>query len=288
MAFFDTIKNIDRRIIFLFIALAVIIPLLFNVIFPERISPIVAAIFNKIESLPEGSRVLMSLDYDPSTIPEQQPMVDAIMYHCCERNLKLYIMALWPTGQNLADEAIERIITTHFPDKKYGVDYVHLGYKAGNQGLINVIITDMKKMYTTDVHGTRIDDISLMEDVRNLKNMDLIAAFGGGTPGLKEWILFAGDPGNIPVIGGVTAVSAPLLYPYYPNQMLGMMGGIKGAAEYEAELLRHYPDFAELEHGGLEMMGPQAVAHIVIMLFIIIGNVTFFIDRRRKARAERE
>lgn len=286
MAFFDTIRSIDRRIIFLFIALSVIIPLLFNVIFPERISPIVQAIFDKLESLPEGSRVLISLDYDPSTIPEQQPMVDAILYHCCKRNHKLYIMALWGTGQNLADETIGRMINGYFPEKVYGEDYVHLGYKAGNQGLINVIITDMKKMYTTDVNGTQIDSIPMMRDVRSLKNMDLIAAFGGGFPGLKEWILFAGDPGNIPVAGGVTAVSAPLLYPYYPNQMLGMMGGIKGAAEYESEMIKVYPDFGELPHGGLEMMGPQAVAHIVIMLFIIIGNVTFFIERRRKAKAE--
>ncbi|MCP4709580.1 MAG: hypothetical protein GY869_13215, partial [Planctomycetes bacterium] len=109
MSFFNTIKTIDRRIIFVFIALSVIIPLLFNVIFPERISPIVQKIFDKVESLPEGSRVLISLDYDPSTIPEQQPMVDAILYHCCKRNHKLYIMALWGTGQNLADETIGRI-----------------------------------------------------------------------------------------------------------------------------------------------------------------------------------
>jgi hypothetical protein len=281
MSFFDTIKNIDRRIIFLFIAFSVIVPLLFNVVFPEKLSPIVGKIFDKIESLPEGSRVLISLDYDPSSAPEQQPMVDAIIYHCCARNLRLYIMALWPPGQNIASTTIERIIVKHFPEKVHGEDYVHLGYKAGNEGLINVIITDMKKMYTTDAAGTVIDSIPAMRDVRNLKNMDLIVAFGGGKPGLKEWILFAGDPGNIPVAGGVTAVSAPLLYPYYPNQMLGMMGGIKGAAEYEAEMSRHYEGFAQMKHPGLEMMGPQAVAHVVIMLFIIIGNITFFIDRKR-------
>ncbi len=281
MSFFDAIKNVDRRIIFLCIALSVIIPLLFHVIFPEKLTPIVGNIFEKIESLPEGSRVLLSLDYDPSSAPEQQPMVDAIIYHCCVRNLKLYIMALWAPGQNIASATIERLIKGKFPEKVYGEDYVHLGYKAGSEGLINVIITDIKKMYTTDANGTKIDDIPAMRDVRNLKNMDLIVAFGGGKPGLKEWILFAGDPGNIPVAGGVTAVSAPLLYPYYPNQMLGMMGGIKGAAEYEAELSRRYPGFAKMPHPGLEMMGPQAVAHVVIILFIIFGNITYFLERRR-------
>ena len=288
MAFIDTITKIDRRIIFLSIALSVIIPLMFHYIPPERISPIVANIYEKIESLPEGSRVLISLDYDPSSAPEQQPMVDAIIYHCCRRNLRLYIMALWAPGQNIASETIERIIKGHFPDKVYGEDYVHLGFKAGNEGLINVIITDMKKMYTTDAKGAAIDDIPAMQDVRNLKNMDLIVAFGGGKPGLKEWILFAGDPGNIPVAGGVTAVSAPLLYPYYPNQMLGMMGGIKGAAEYESELARRDEGFAKMRHPGLEMMGPQAVAHVVIMLFIVIGNVAYFIERKRQANKAME
>ena len=97
------------------------------------------------------------------------------------------------------------------------------------------------------------------EPIRNLRSFDLIFSFGGGTPGLKEWILFAGDPGNIPIAGGVTAVQAPLMYPYYPAQMLGMMGGIKGAAEYESELMKNYPRFGgdDYSRPGLEMMGPR-------------------------------
>ena len=59
------------------------------------------------------------------------------------------------------------------------------------------------------------------------------------------------------------------------------MGGIKGAAEYEAELMRRYPQFKDKSHPGIDMMGPQAVAHVVIMLFIIIGNVAYFATRRR-------
>ena len=63
--------------------------------------------------------------------------------------------------------------------------------------------------------------------------------------------------------------------------MLGLMGGIKGAAEYEAELMRRYPQFKDRSHPGIDMMGPQAVAHVVIMLFIVIGNIAYFTVRRR-------
>ncbi|MBI5868317.1 MAG: hypothetical protein HZB43_08540 [candidate division Zixibacteria bacterium] len=208
--FLQKMQAIDRRVIFLFIGLAVALPLLFHVVFTEKITPIVGAIYDRIENLPEGSKVLISFDYSPSTVPEIQPMVDAVIRHGATKKVKIYIMGLWATGQNIADETINRILKPEFPDYQYGEDFVNLGYKSGNQGLINVILTDMKKMYTTDVHGTAIDSIPMMVPIRNLKNFDLILSFGGGFPGMKEWVLFAGDPGRIPVAGGVTAVSASL------------------------------------------------------------------------------
>ena len=287
MAWHDSIKSIDRRVIFLFIALSVILPLIFNITFTEKASPIVKNIFDKVESLPAGSRVLVSLDYGPSTFPEIQPMTDALVRHFNERKLKIYYMCLWATGQNLTTLTVDSVQTREFPDRVYGVDYVNLGYKAGNEGLINVLLTDMKKMYSTDVHGTYINDIPLMKDVRNLTSFDLIVSLGGGSPGIKEWVLFAGDPGNIPVAGGSTAVQAPLLYPYWPNQLLGLMGGIKGAAEYESELIKKIPAYQDRSHPGIKMMGPQAVAHIVIMIFIIIGNIAFFAERSQAKREGR-
>lgn len=288
MGFFENIANIDRRVIFLFIGFAVIIPVLLSFSCREEATPIVQSIFDKIESLPEGSKVLMSFDYGPSTVPEVQPMVDAFLRHCCEKNLKIYMMALWGTGHNLISESMEDIIKEEFPHKVYGLDYVNLGFKAGQQGLINVILTDLKKMYTTDALGSEIDAVPMMVDIRNLKSFDLILSLGGGFPGIKEWVLFGGDPGNIPVAGGATAVSAPLLYPYYPRQLLGLLGGIKGAAEYESALIKGYPKFKTYSHPGIDMMGPQTVAHIVIVLFIVVGNITFFIGRKREEGEKRE
>ncbi len=281
MPLYDRIKQIDRRIIYVFIALAVIIPLLFKISFTEKASPIVQRIFNKIEEMPEGSRVLLSFDYAPSTAPEIQPMADALIRHILERNQKLYLMALWAPGHNIVSETIDNIIKPEFPQKEYGEDFLNLGFKAGNEGLIAVILTDMKKMYTTDVRGIDIDSLPMMRGVNNLRSFDLILSLGGGKPGIKEWVLFAGDPGQIPVAGGATAVSAPNLYPYYPNQLLGLMGGMKGGAEYESELMTRYPKYRLKSHPGIDLMGPQAITHLVIMIFIVIGNITYFIGRRR-------
>ncbi len=288
ITFIEKMQAIDRRVIFLLIALAVIIPMALKLVIPVRTSPIVQAIFDKIEELPSGSKVLLSFDYGPATVPENQPMGDGLARHCMIRGHNLYMMAVWATGEAQGNITIDNVITKEFPDAVYGEDYIQLGYKAGNQGLINAIFTDLKGMYTTDANGVDINAFKMMKGVDALPDFDLILCIGSGKPGLKEWVQFAGDRGDIPVSGGVTAVEAPLLYPYYPKQLLGLMGGMQGAAEFEAALVHKYPQYEDVSSGAMILMGPQTVAHLVIIAFVIIGNIGFFVLRRREKRSRTE
>ncbi len=274
----------DRRVVFLMIALSVIVPMVFHLPGVVATSPIVQVIFDKIESLPPGSNVLISYDYGPATVPENQPMADALTRHCLVKDLKLFMMAVWATGERQAQLTIDSVIVKEFPDKVYGEDYLHLGFKAGNQGLINALYQNIKGMYTTDVQGTDIKTFPIMEGIENLRSMDLILCIGSGKPGLKEWVQFAGDRGNIPISGGVTAVEATLLYPYYPRQLLGFMGGLQGAAEFEKALIKSYPQFSETSTTAVQYMGPQTIAHLVIIILIVVGNVIYFVTRKQTER----
>lgn len=278
-------RDIDRRIIFLFVFLAVTSAVIFQIEFEETPTLIVQKVFDKIETMPSGSKVLISYDFDPAMKPEVFPMANAFVRHCLARKHKIYFMSLWPQGQALMTETITEVLKPEFPEVEYGTDYIMLGYKAGNEGVLNVIITDFRKMYSTDAHNTDINDIPLFNDVKSAKDMDLILPIGGGKPGPKEWILFVGDPGNVPVAPGLAAVVAPLIYPYYPKQVIGLLGGVKGAAEYETILKSKYERFENMPTPALRMMGPQTLAHIVIMAFIVIGNISFFVSRRRGSDA---
>lgn len=288
---FSRLGSLDRRWIFLFIAVSVTIPLLLQRPAPVPPSPIVRTLFDAVEKLPPGSRVLLSLDYGPSTVPENDPMAQAVARHCLSRDLKLYLMTIWATGPPLITNLLEQVVKAEFPDKVYGVDYVNLGYKVGNQGLIQALTSDFKGQYTADAgwgdaHPSRpIDQIPMMKPIRTVADMDLIIGIGSGKPGLKEWVQFAGDPAGVPVGGGVTAVEAPLLYPYYnAGQLEGLMGGLLGAAEYEALLTQKYPRFTERAQTALIRMFPQTVAHMVIIAFVLIGNISFFVLRRAERK----
>jgi hypothetical protein len=273
-------KEVGRRTIFLFIAIAVAAPIIFQITFEEKATPVVEALFDKIESLPAGSRVLISFDFDPAMAPEVQPMANAISRHCLNNGHRVVFMSLWATGQSLMTTTLDEVILPEFPEKVDGVDYVNIGYKAGNEGVLNVIVSDFKKMFATDVNSVPLDSTEIFRDLRSCRDLDLIIALGGGRPGPKEWVLFVGDPADVPVGVGVAAVVAPQLYPYYPQQIVGILGGVKGAAEYETELVQTQERFADMETPGLRMMGPQTLAHVVIMAFIVIGNIAFFRSRK--------
>ena len=71
---------------------------------------------------------------------------------------------------------------------------------------------------------------------------------------------------HIRMIAGVTAVSAPEYYPYLQTgQLQGLLGGMAGAAEYEA-LVKH-PALA------MRGMDAQSLAHLFIAFLIILGNL---------------
>lgn len=282
--------TIDRRWIFLLMGIAVMIPILVKMQFPEYPSPLVKAVFNKIESLPPGSKVLMPMDYDPGSAPELKPMATALTWHCAKRGLKIYFMALWPLGQQMIDDTIDSVIKADFPDYQYGRDYVNLGFKPGNEGVIKVIVSNIKELYTTDARGTSLNDIPMTRNLTDIRDMDLILNVSAGYPGTKEWVQYAATPLDIPIAGGCTGVQAPLLYPYIPNQLFGLLGAIKGAAEYEAALEKAYPD----EYGrnpdgtpnekyrqGIQRMGPQLIAHCLILFLIIAGNIIMMLGRKR-------
>src|SRR5262247_4277578 len=109
MTFSERMLRIDRRIIFLVIGLCTLLPLLYPVGLPIKTSQEVRGVYDYIESLPEGSVFLLSLDFDPSSKPELYPMSIALLRHAFRKNLKVVGMTLWPAGTGLAETAFAQI-----------------------------------------------------------------------------------------------------------------------------------------------------------------------------------
>jgi len=285
----ETLRTLDRRWIFLLLLWSVLIPIYFIGVtgrtFPEVPSVLARATFDEIDRLSPGDSVLLAFDYDPASEGELGPMATAFVRHAAEKKLRMYFMTLWPIGPQMIDSTIAKVITADFPELAYGRDYVNLGYKSGYEAVIKVIVTNLRELYTTDSRGTGMQEIPMMEGITNIQQMKLIINVSAGYPGTKEWVQYASTPfPQVRLVAGATGVQSPLLYPYVPRQLPGLLGAIKGAAEYEKLVVDAYlganphPKYLE----ALRRMGPQLVAHLLIMTLIVLANVVFFVDGRRK------
>jgi len=284
---FILLGSLDRRIIFLIVGLSVLIPLIQPewVNFPIRPTPESQIVFDEINKLNAGDKILLSFEYGPSTKPEIHPMAIAILKHLYAKNIQVYGFALWPDGNFMSTEAFSEVSDDY--DKKYGVDYVNLGYKPGGEAVIKGIASDIRTLYTVDLQGTSINDIPMMKDVVNIEDFDFVFSLSAGFPGSKEWVQYACDPKNIPLSTGCTSIQVTDIMPYVENdQIRGILAGMPGAAEYEslveAELQKMEIAGKPGEASG--MMAAQSIAHVVIVLFIIFGNISYFITRKKNRK----
>jgi hypothetical protein len=273
MTVWDRLLRIDRRWIFLCIALAVLVPFLTNLKFrPGTPSPATQSLYEYIESLPPRSVVMLSFDYGPAAMPEMQPMAVALIRQCLGRHLRVLAMALNPQGTQMADDAFRAVA----PGLKarYGTDYANLGFKPGYTAVIMAMGSSFLGTYPQDTRGTPVGALPVMKGIKNFDQVSLVHVLASSSSP-DSWIAFAHQRFHVTVSLGITAVMATDYYPFLQShQVVGMLNGMRGAAEYEVLVRR--PD-----RGALGMSS-QSVAHLVIMLFVLIGNVGYFAGRRAR------
>lgn len=280
--FWQRLMAIDRRVIFLAVGIAVSAPFFLPISPKIHVSPEVQSLYDALAELPAGSKVLLPFDYDPPSAPELQPMAIAAITYCFEHDLKMVIMGLWPQGPQQANLALgdllegqtDDVVTFKGKTFTYGVDWVNLGFQEGREFVIQRMGSSFAAAFPRDYRGTPVEEIPLMRGVTNFNNVDFVFNLSSGYPGTIEWVQLAGDRFHARIGAGNTAVQAPMVYPYYrAGQLTGILGGMKGAAEFEA--------LVGVEGGfGTRAMLSQTFAHAIIIFFIIVGNIAFFVGGR--------
>lgn len=279
------LMQLDRRWIFLLVAVGTAIPILYPIGFKVTTTPTVENIFDRIEAMSPDDVVLVSFDYGPSTAPENDPMADAVLRHCFSRGVKVIVLSLFPIGGiTMSDQSLARVLPD-FPDLRPGIDYAHLGYKSGAQATMKQMGQNIHNIFPNDRYGTPLEQVPLLSAVRNFNDMDLVVSMATGTIG-EWWANLINAQFGIPVAVGCTAVSAPKYFAYIQaGQMVGIMGGLKGASEYESLVMSHYPATKEIYgraglYTAVKGMDAQTIIHTLILAFIILGNVAYFSSRR--------
>ena len=291
----DSIKNIliklgqiDRRFIFLLIGLSVLIPLLkpgwVNV--PIKTTSNSKIVFDELNNLKAGDRVLVSFEYGASTKPEIHPMSVAVLQHLFSNEVKVYTVPLWPEGLMMAKFALEEVLSSNLFQVEEHIDYVSLPYKAGGEIIIRGIATDMRSIFTQDVNNILLKDIPMMNNVNNITDFDFVFDLSAGVPGNAEWVQFACDEYNIPLSSGCTSIMVTDAIPYVESgQIRGILAGMPGAAEYEQMVFKYLNESKNIPVApgkATSRMSAQSIAHLLMVIFILFGNISYYLIRRKK------
>ncbi len=276
----NTAGTNDRRmdyVLYILIIMCVAYAIISPIGLPIPISKETQVLYDFVDTIPSGKTVYIGFDYYASSLAEMEPAAIALIRHCFSRDIKVLSAGITAESGSLLERAMD-VVLPDFPDKKYGEDWVNLGYKGSGNVFFEAMGVDIINAANgVDFYGKRLEAMPLMQEVKSLKDVALAASIGSLGEGLSVYVKMIGVPLGVPVTGACFAVSIPESMPLFQSgQLTGMLAGMKGAAEYEQ--LINTPGTATVG------MDAQSLTHLLIVLFVIVGNVQYFLSKRKEAR----
>ncbi len=280
-----TLQNIDRRIIYglLFIILCwtTYKPLDLPITPTQNAKRLYAA----VEACPDDKVVFIMGFWGFGTQGENWPQFEALVYHCLKSGKKLAFMGADPLSIQLYNQIVEdmsaKVYKKYRREAKYGEDWINFGYKAPPVGPGAVtayyvgFAQDVRTFVGKDHRDKDIASYPIMKNVRTANDFYLIFEVAAGNEGIYNWVGVIKPRHPKPLYGGaVTAIVAPDAYPYVNSgQLVALIDGARGAAEYE-KLIEH-------EGRGYRMATALSFGHLLIFVLLLLGNIGFFISRRK-------
>ncbi|MFB3910043.1 MAG: hypothetical protein ACE15D_16760 [Candidatus Eisenbacteria bacterium] len=276
LSILERLQKVDRRLLYTLVFVGVTLP--FYVGWPSvdiQVSPEVEAAFQTIDAIPPHSYpLLISFDYDPASAAELTPMAEAVLRHAFSRGIRVLAISLQYTGQGagIASQVLPKIAAEFGAQKD--VDWAFLGFQPNALVAMLQMGEDFRRTFPVDYYGTPVEQIPLMRPIQNYDQIPAVFSLASTAVG-ESWAIYPGSRYNLTVLLGVTAVYTADIQPFYQSgQVSGVLGGLKGAAEYEKRIDR----IAD----GTNGMRSQKLVHYMIIVFIVIGNIGYFAMRRGK------
>jgi hypothetical protein len=284
-------KSLSRRLIYLLVAVSLSFPLLSGLILRPAQMKTAEDSYALVEALSptEEKFVLISMDFGPSTSAENGPQTKTLIEHLMRRRIKFGVITTYPYATPFLDSyplEVAKNLNAQDPTQawKYGIDWVNLGFQPGGfimiQGLAKA--SDLHTVLKVDAKGTELSAIPCMKKVHTLKDISVLAQITGLVGTFNTWIqFFQSDNYRPEVIHGCTSITIPEAYIYYATgQIKGLYEGVAGAAWYDTLLSEAYKNRTATDAPRINTS--LAVAHLVIIGLIILGNIQSLIARYRR------
>jgi len=265
------VKLHDRHYTFIGLAVVVIVAMLVNYRLDVIPSPDTLEMHAYIDSLPEGSTLMLSFDHEASSLPEIRPLALTLLRHAYSRNLKLIGVSLLSEGTGIGYTLMRQVAAEY--NKEYGTDYVYLGFKPQYIAAILSMGESIHSTYPEDYTGQPVESLPMMTSIRNYDDILGVISIADGSM-TTHWIEYGNGRYGVRISAFVAAAMVTTYDPYLSSgQLSALVGGLRGAAEYEKLI--------GIGGSGGRGMLAQTSSHLYVILLIVIGNILYFRSRRK-------
>jgi hypothetical protein len=241
--------------------------------FPVKVVPEIRDAFDAVEAVPEDGIVLIMCDWGLGQLVGWSPPETAVAKHLFSRGLKMVWVC---SGSGETPIALEELFRYWGVFTKYGYvygeDVVVTSYLPGLEAAFAMVSEDLKSAVSEDWHGTPISELSLIDNLYNGGDFDLLwnAATGGET---SHWVVRQFYiPWGIPIIRTSTPADVAVFIGYYnAGQITGYVAlEAVGAAQYE--LLTGMPGLGATYSDSITVMSFALVITIVLANILHISK----------------
>jgi hypothetical protein len=270
------IGQLDRRYIFLVMALAVGLPFLFPFHFDARASDETLRFDRALDqAIASPKPIIVGVDFGPQTMAEMEPILVSLMHKIFSKKKKVIFLTFMTETTGLMHRYLAEMEELY--DIKYGVDYLNLGYATPYFMVIYAMGTAIEEFYHEDDRGMVLADIPIMEGVHKLEDAAAVINIASNAMP-QHWITWAVAPFGINLLVACTATQATDYYPYLQTgQIKGLIAGGRAGAELEGLMVDQ--GIVASTGDATRGLASCSIALVGIIAFIILGNIAFFVGR---------
>jgi hypothetical protein len=265
----DRFLDLDRRIIYVIVIICLAAPLLNPWGLPIAVSNLTQDFHNEVQALQPGDVVVLACDIESGMLGTNLPQAIVTAKELWDKpGIKILQVAFYRADGAINFETLVKPVVEDESKKKYGVDWVNLGYLEGKEAALVAFGSDID-YNGKDYYGNSLAGMEVLEGVESMDDCDLLILIGGMH---LEATRQLAAPYPCKTNLGITALGVADYIAYKQAGMVdGILNDLTGAAEYE--FLTGRPGRAIISSDAL------SAAHIFLLVIVILVNIIYISTR---------
>jgi len=273
MSALSKLANVDSRVFYWILFIALMVPFLSPIGFPITIAENTRELYEGIteDEVNEGDVWIMNFGYGVSAWSECHPSVTVCTKALFREGAKIIFMGPHYDVE-LTYNKIHDTVREDFANKVYGEDYVFLGYITGGESAIAQLASNIRSVYPTDHFGTPLDQIPMMQGVNTHEDIAGVLSSDTGDYGVHFMTQWQAAYGSKLAEIGIAMNGSTDLPRWQAGNYFGLSIGSRGGAELEILI-------GELGE-ATTAMDSISVSHLLLIFAVILGNIGMVVQRR--------